>query len=145
MAQQSHSMHVLKAELIVKTIARLNARIAERFPRSGLSRVCRELLTTAETTAQRVEELAQPYYGLRILAGVAVVIGIVAQVWLARLIDWRGVLARADAVAIAQGLDSVVNLLILAFAAIWFVLTLEQRLKRRRVYRQLYEFRSFAH
>ena len=145
MPQQTESTLVLKPELIVRTIGRLNARIAERFPRSGLSRVCKELLNTAECTAQRVEELAQPYYGLRILAGIAVVIGVVAQIWLARLIDWRGILVRADAVAIAQGLDSVVNLLILAFAAIWFVLTLEQHLKRRRVYRRLYEFRSFAH
>jgi hypothetical protein len=48
-------------------------------------------------------------------------------------------------VGITQGLDSIVNLLLLAFAAIWFVLTLEQRLKRRRVQQRLYELRAFAH
>jgi hypothetical protein len=55
------------------------------------------------------------------------------------------VLSRADPVGIAQGLDSIVNLLLIAFAAIWFVLTLEQRLKRRQVLGRLYELRSFAH
>ncbi|MEJ0041023.1 MAG: hypothetical protein WDM81_01775 [Rhizomicrobium sp.] len=48
-------------------------------------------------------------------------------------------------VGITQGLDSVVNLLLLAFGAIWFVLTLERRLKRRAVLRRLFELRSFAH
>ena len=47
--------------------------------------------------------------------------------------------------AISQGLDSAVNLLLLAFAAIWFVLTLETRWKRRAVLLRLYELRSFAH
>ena len=71
--------------------------------------------------------------------------GVAAQVYVARLIDWAGVVRRADAVGITQGLDSIVNLLLLAFAAIWFVLTLEQRLKRRRILRRLFELRSFAH
>jgi len=51
-------------------------------------------------------------------------------VYMGWLIDWRALIAHADAVAIAEGLDSTVNLLLLAFGAIWFVLTLEQRLKR---------------
>ena len=67
------------------------------------------------------------------------------QVYVARLIDWAGVLGRSDPVGLTQGLDAVVNLLILAFGAIWFVLTLEQRLKRREVQRRLYELRAFAH
>jgi hypothetical protein len=38
-----------------------------------------------------------------------------------------------------------VNLLLLAGAAIWFVLTLEQRLKRSRTLAALYRLRAFAH
>lgn len=139
------SAHVLRADEIVKTVMRLEARISERFPESGLAHVGSDLLVTARATAARVERLARPYFGLRILAALALIAGIAAQVYVGWLIDWRSVVARADAVGIAQGLDSVVNLLLLSFAAIWFVLTFEQRLKRRRVMRQLYQFRSFAH
>ncbi len=82
---------------------------------------------------------------MRLLALCVVVLGISAQIYVARLIDWVGVLRRADPVGLTQGLDSVVNLLLLAFGAIWFVLTLEERLKRRRVRARLYELRAFAH
>lgn len=136
---------ILDPELIVKTVERLHARIVERFPQSGLAAVCADLARTARATAARVEALARPNFALRALALFAVMLGIAAQVYVARLIDWAGVLRRADAVGITQGLDSIVNLLLLAFAAIWFVLTLEQRLKRRQVQLRLHELRAFAH
>jgi hypothetical protein len=136
---------ILDPAMIVKTVERLRARIAERFPNSGLAAVAADLTETARATSARVQDLARPYFGLRLLALLAVIAGIAAQIYVADLIDWRGVLRRADPVGITQGLDSIVNLLLLAFAAIWFVLTLEQRLKRRRVQRRLYELRAFAH
>jgi hypothetical protein len=136
---------ILDPALIVKTVERLRARISERFPQSGLATVAADLTETAQATAARVQSLSRPYLGLRLLALLAVIAGIAAQIYVARLIDWADVLRRADPVGITQGLDSIVNLLLLAFAAIWFVLTLEQRLKRRRVQRRLYELRSFAH
>jgi hypothetical protein len=135
----------LDASEIVKTIERLHARIRDRFPDSGLSQVCAELCETAKTTAARVNELARPNYGLRLLAAVAILLGIAAQIFAAEIIDWRRLFTHADPTVLTQSLDAAVNLLILAFGAIWFVLTLEQRLKRRRVLRDLYGFRALAH
>jgi hypothetical protein len=137
--------HILKAEFIVKTVERLHARIAERFPGSGLADIAADLAETARATAARVEELSSPNYALRAIAGVAIAAGLMAQIYFAEIIDWANVLKRADPVGLTQGLDAIVNLLILAFGAIWFVLTLEARLKRRRVQARLYELRSFAH
>jgi 2-phosphoglycolate phosphatase len=136
---------VLDSSEIVATIERLQARIFDRFPDSGLSKVCAGLSETAKATAARVNALARPYIGLRLLALGAVVLGLAAQIYAAEIIDWRRLIHHADATALTQSLDAAVNLLILAFGAIWFVLTLEQRLKRRRVLRQLYEFRALAH
>jgi hypothetical protein len=135
----------LDSREIVITIERLHARIHDRFPDSGLSKVCAELCDTAKTTAARVNELARPYYGLRLLAIAAILLGIAAQIFAAEIIDWRRLFTHADPTALTQALDAAVNLLILAFGAIWFVLTLEQRLKRRRVLRELYAFRALAH
>ena len=120
-------------------------RIAERFPGSGLAAVAADLTDTARETASRVAEFSRPNLGLRALTAAVIVAGLAAQVYVARLVDWAGVVRRADVVGITQGLDSIVNLLLLAFAAIWFVLTLEQRLKRRRILHRLFELRSFAH
>ena len=139
------NVHVLDAGKIVETVARLRDRIAERFPESGLAAVAADLSQTARETASRVELLNRPNLALRALAAGAVILGLAAQVYVAHLVDWDAVIRRSDAVGISQGLDAIVNLLLLAFAAIWFVLTLEQRLKRRRILRQLFELRSFAH
>jgi hypothetical protein len=137
--------HILRPDLIVATVERLAARIHERFPQSGLATVGADLAQTARATARRVDRLARPNILLRGLALLVIVVGLAAQVYVAELIDWSAILKRADAVGIAQGLDSIVNLLLLAFGAIWFVLTLEQRLRRRQVRRRLFELRSFAH
>ena len=136
---------VLDSGKIVETVARLHARIDERFPGSGLAAVARGLADTARATAARVEDLARPNLALRSLALLAVVAGLAAQIYVARLVDWAAVIRRSDVVGITQGLDSIVNLLLLAFGAIWFVLTLERRLKRRSILRRLFELRSFAH
>jgi hypothetical protein len=136
---------ILDSGHIVKTVERLHARIAERFPSSGLAGVAADLVETARATAARVQDLSRPNYLLRGLALLAIMLGIAAQIYFADLIDWSLVLRRADPVAITQGLDAVVNLLILASGAIWFVLTLEQRMKRRGVQDKLYELRAFAH
>jgi hypothetical protein len=130
---------------IVETIIRLHKRIAERFPGSGLSAVCETLDDVAKVTATRAAEIARPYWGLRLLAGLVVALGLAAQIYFALLIDWAGIIARAKPVEVAEGLDAIVNLLVLAFGGIWFVMTLEQRWKRRRVLAHLYEFRSLAH
>ena len=139
------AVHVLDPAKIVATVARLHARIAERFPGSGLAGVGLALTGTARDTAARMDALARPNLGLRALALAVVIAGVAAQVYVARLIDWGAVIHRSDVVGITQGLDAIVNLLILAFGAIWFVLTLEQRLKRRAVLRRLFELRAFAH
>jgi hypothetical protein len=100
--------------------------------------------TARQTTAQ-VEALGRPLYALRALVVVVAAAGLAAEIYAASLIDWRGVLTRADAVGLSQGLDSAVNLLLLSFAGIWFVLTLESRLKRQRVLKDMYVLRSLAH
>ena len=138
-------IRVLDAGKIVQTVARLRDRVAERFPDSGLAQVAADLTVTAQETAARVAALSRPYLPLRVLAGAVVILGVAAQIYVGRLVDWAAVLRRSDVVAISQGLDSAVNLLLLAFAAIWFVLTLEARWKRRAVLQRLYELRSFAH
>ncbi len=142
---RQRNAHVLKAELIVKTIDQLRARVAERFPDSGLAQVCADLLHSARVTTKRVDRLARPYYGLRLLAGLVLIAAVVAQIYIGSLINWRAAVSHADAVGIAEGLESTVNLILVAGGAIVFVLTFEQRLKRRRVQREFYEFRSFAH
>lgn len=133
----------LEPAKIIETIARLGARIAERFPDSGLHNVSQELLAVATAGAERAEDLAKPNWTLR--AGIAVLAaaGVAAQIWAARSLHVR--LGDLDAAGMVQGLEAAVNLLLLFGAAAWFVISLEARFKRNRALAALHELRSLAH
>jgi hypothetical protein len=49
----------LDPQQIIKTLAGLHARIEERFPASGLSRVCGELITVTHESGQRIDTMAR--------------------------------------------------------------------------------------
>jgi hypothetical protein len=65
------------------------------------------------------------------------------QVYAARLVRLGPL--EADALSLTQALDSALNLLAIFGAAIWFLLTLEERIKRSRALAALHELRSLAH
>ncbi len=138
---------------VIKTFDTLQARVSERFPNAGLAQVCADLTTVARETAARVRALSRPYLGLRALAALTVIIALAAQFFAVEIFDWSA-FAKADwsqigkkvyAPGAAEGLQAAVNLAILAFGALWFLITAEQRIKRRRVLRSLDELRSYAH
>jgi len=137
--------HTLDAGAVTRTLERLSARVEERFPNAGLAQVAGDLVETSKQTALRVRRLSRPYLGLQFLVVLTLSAVICAQAYVVSLVDWRHIGIHQDLVGLAQGLEAMVNLLFLAGGAIWFLVTLEQRLKRRRTMRALFELRSFAH
>lgn len=135
----------LDAGEIVRTAAKLAARIDERFPGSGLTGAAAQLLDTAEDTAGRAHALSRPYYGLRTLVVVGIGASLTALFLILRQVDWAGVVARTNEQDLTAMLESVVNLAVLTAAGLWFLLTLEERWKRSRIQNALHELRSFAH
>ena len=134
----------LDPDSIIRTLDRLNARIGERFPNRGLSRVCAELLALAHEDAGNAERLARPFWGLRtllavILIGGAGAIGYAAWVWrtLPRV--------EAETFHAFQGVEALLNIVILTGAGVWFLLNLEARIKRGRILADLHELRAIAH
>lgn len=144
-APPAPSAHKLDAPSILATLELLRERIVQRFPESGLGKVCAELVVTARETAQSAERLSRPFIGLRLLVGLVALAWAGATGWVLTEVNWAEVSRRTDPAGLAQGLDSTVNLLLLAAAAIWFLITWEQRLKRSRTLDALYRLRSFAH
>lgn len=142
---QAPAAHILYAPSIVETLQRLESRITERFPESGLRRVVRELVAAAGQIQLELRELKRPYFALRALAALAAVTWLAATVWVLLRVGWFNIRVGSDPLSTTQALDSMVNLLLLAFAVIWFMLTLEERWKRRRTHKGLHRLRSFAH
>jgi hypothetical protein len=127
---------------IIETLERLKTRIDERFPGSGLGRVCDELLTTARHTAKRAAEIAAPNWPLQISVGAIILLGIAAQVVAAKYLRLDNIETN---LGLLQSLEAAVNLLILFGGATWFLIGLDDRLKRQRALDQLHALRSLAH
>jgi hypothetical protein len=140
-----HDYRALDAREIVRTVGTLTARIAERFPESGLAGAARQLLAAAEDTARRARTLSRPYLGLRTLVLLVAAGGLAVLAMIFKGVDWSGISARTNDLALTETLESTVNLIVLMAAGLWFLLTLEERWKRSRIQAALHELRSFAH
>lgn len=78
-------MNYLKPDRIVETIAVLQTRIEERFPGSGLSGVCGNLLAIARRAEEKTKWFGQPLRWLRVLCwafSIVIVAGSIATVLL---------------------------------------------------------------
>lgn len=144
----------LEAALILKTLLRLKARVHDRFPERGLDVVCGDLVAVAKETARRVEHTRRSAILLRIgvgmvlLAAAAVAWPLVALIgpMAIELIQYPQTAALLDEpITAMSAFESAVNLVILASLAIWFLVSLEIRWKRRQILKHLHELRSFAH
>ncbi|MBX9747424.1 MAG: hypothetical protein K2X34_11015, partial [Hyphomonadaceae bacterium] len=139
----THPYQHLRADRILATLDKLHQRIVARFPEAGLAHVCADLQTTARFTARDAAKLARPNWGWRLAALLLVGLGVVAQVAAFRFLRIEG--DALSAPELLQGLEAAVNLLILFGGAVWFLLTLEERERRRRVLDALHGLRSLAH
>ena len=135
----------LEADKVVKTLEVLRARIEERFPGSGLASVCADLIVTARQTTRRARAAGRPNLLLRALVLVILSAAITGQVYAVLQLHPERWFNDGDTLGLTQGLESFVNLAILAGAAIWFLFTLEERFKRQTVLAHLHELRSVAH
>ncbi len=129
---------------ILKTITTLELRITERFPGSGLSRVSAELGRLAIEVCALVARLRQPIWLLRTGAALGI-LGIVAIiVWVVRT-GLGASLGLRDPANLLQASESAVNEIILLAMAIFFMITLENRVKRRSALKALHRLRSVVH
>jgi hypothetical protein len=134
----------LEAHRVVDTIALLERRIGERFAGSGLARVCGDLLALSRRAGDGAERLRRPIWPLRIAAaiGVAALVGTAIGLVGYLVAETTPDSSLSEAV---QGSEALLNVVILLAMAIYFVASLETRLKRRRALRALHRLRSVVH
>ena len=133
----------LDADAIARTVDLLRRRIDERFPGSGLGRVGRELDRIARQTQQRARAIGRPILSLRL--GVAFLIVFIATVLAATVASLRKPKEPLEAFQFLQVLEAGINDVVLVGAGIFFLVTLETRIKRRRALAALRELRAVAH
>lgn len=138
-----NSYRSLDAEKVVVTVSRLRDRIGERFPGSGLSRVSEELLAVAQESVSRSAWIGKPLIGVRI--GVTVLVLLLLLVLIAALLSLKMPASALDLGAFVQIMESGINDIVLMGAGIYFLVTLESRIKRKVVIKAVHELRALAH
>ena len=133
----------LNAQRIADTVERLCRRIEERFPGSGLSYVSRELLEVSRQHEVEIEKILRPNWLVRIGVGITIVALVLVVAGAALSVK---VSMSFDRITdLLQGLDAAVNEIILLAVALFFLVSLEGRFKRRHTLRALHQLRSIAH
>jgi hypothetical protein len=135
----------LRADLILSTIVQLEARIGERFPESGLRKVCAEFLVLAKKSESIALQMGKPIRSVRIGA---IVIGIL-------LISVGGFALNSVLQKISfnvtgisdllQATESAINELIFLALALYFLTNIETKLKQQVALKALHRLRSIAH
>ena len=128
---------------IIETTCRLEARIQERFPGSGLRQLALEVTQIAREAMVRAEQIRQPHYGLRL--GAIGLIGLMLAV-LAMLLPQ----VRPDdnlflIEEFIQTLEAALGSMVFIGAAVVFLVTVETRWKRQRALSAIRELRALAH
>ena len=128
---------------IIGTLERLRNRIGERFPESGLRRVAEELIAVGGEVSECVDYIRAPNWPIRITAGI-VIAGMIAVLAVAvtTLRLPTGVRGLADVIPL---IEAGINDIVFFGIAVYFLLTIERRMKRRRALGVIHQLRSLAH
>ena len=128
---------------IGQTLRRLRDRIAERFPGSGLSNVAGELVSLSDEAFDCVAYLQKPNWPIRAAVGI-VIATMVVVVGLGALSIRLS--SRVNSVSeLVQTLEASINDIVFLGIAIFFLVTVEARLKRRKALGSLQQLRSVVH
>jgi hypothetical protein len=135
----------LKLDLVLSTLETLQRRIEERFPGSGLGQIASDLRRLGLEIGGVVEKLRRPDVLLR--AGVAVSMVLVLSLAAAPFFIMRRMPFEllGGMGALVQAVEAATQDVIFLAIAVWFLFTLEGRVKRQYALDSLHRLRSVVH
>ncbi len=134
----------LDPDKIVETIDTLSRRIRERFPEAGLNNVCGKLLDVARLAKQTSAQFDRPIFAVRLLSGLMVALLLLLLIGAVLAVidqdDWQ-----LSTKELIQVIDAGMNELIAIGITLFFFISLEARIKRRRTLHAIHELRVISH
>ena len=133
------SFRELDAGEIIRTIERLSERVEARFPGSGLSSVSRDFLGLSRDAAREADALGAPNWMIRVGVGIVIVTMVAtAVVALTSAFSAFGQAAESfGAAEMFQTIESLINDIVFLGIAVFFLATIESRIKRRKALQRL--------
>ena len=133
----------LKSNEVISTMGKLERRISERFPDSGLSKVCQDLLTLARESDKTIQWISKPNYLIRIIIVLFIALFVIVLVYSVLHLDFE--ISQFSVRDFVQLSEAALNELVLIGAGIIFLVTFETRRKRKRIITAANKLRCFAH
>ncbi len=130
---------------ILETISKLERRIAERFPESGLRQVCKEFHNLAIQSEKLARQLAPPIWPVRVAIMLAAGLLLFVAIGAVMVIGERFSINTNDISELLQATEAGINELIFLGLALYFLIGLETRIKRHSALKALHRLRSIAH
>jgi hypothetical protein len=131
--------HRLDPARIIKTAENLAQRVKDSLPGSGLADLAVELAGIAHATNEHARQIRRPIYAIRAASWLAVSASLLGLWYLVTHIRTRW-----DFMTISE-LFAGTNLLILLAGALWFLINIEERVKRKKALAFIGELREFIH
>ena len=137
---------ILRADHIAQTAKKLSQRIFERFPKSGLYDISEAVMALGAKAERDAPQIARPIYWVRIAVGVLIAfIVFVSTSLIVTVFSKADQVTRVGLFDMLEGLEAGTQQFILFGFAVFFLITLEGRIKRGRALRRIHELRSMAH
>lgn len=133
----------LDGDRILATADRLRRRVEQRFPDSGLSRVAQELCRVAGQAKERASRIGRPDRALR--AAVLALIALILAGLVATALSLRTPAEPLTLLTFIAALESGINDVVFIGVGVFFLVTIETRLKRHRALPAINELRAIAH
>ena len=133
----------LAPDQIIQTIEQLRDRIGERFPKANLYKVAEEFLRVAREAAERATQIGKPFIPLRI--GIALLLLVFFAVIIEILVSLPVGKGFNSLPEFIQAIEASFNVIILLSGGIYFLVSLETRIKRTRALKMIHELRALAH
>ena len=145
MNQRKSEALILRDDRIVETVDRLQSRISERFPDSGLATLCGDLRVVAQQASHRAKRISRPILWIRALGYLLAILLVVILTAIAFSAVRTDDAERLTYVDFIQVFESGLNDVVFIGIAIYFLISFETRVKRRRALSAVHELRSIAH
>lgn len=131
------------ADKIIPTVKTLCQRIEERVPGRSISMVCKDLYAATQEVQQQEAWIKKPNIYLRI--GIAVLVSLVIIFISNGLANMNIADQDLSLMDIISLMESAINDLVFIGAGIYFLVSIENRIKRKRTLDRLNELRALAH
>jgi len=141
--ERPNAAHRLDPSRIIETAEDLAQRIDQKLPGSTLAGLAAELVRIARDTDQRVQQARKPILAIRFASVIAIGCGLLGLWYLVRHIHTRWEFGTVT--DLFEATDAGFNILVVLAGALWFLITLEARLKSKKVLESIQELREFIH